>query len=321
MLQPIRRILAAVKDAGAAVLPAVAKATQLARALGAELELFHAIDATVYVDMLGGCVSGLRQLESEERNDYLQRLERIAARARLHTPIVTVAAEWDFPSYEAVVRRAHESKADLLVAECHPGRHGAQGILRLADWELLRLCPIPVLLVKRVRPYHRPSIVAAVDPGQAFGKPAGLDEQILLLAAHLSNALHGKLHAAHAYQPAGVAARLMTHSAVTEPNAASAQLGLESLAARAGVELMEYHLLGGVAHDALEQLARRLPADILVAGSMSRSGLQKALIGDTAEWLLRHLPCDLLIVKPTQFTNRVPLGRAGGRHVTVQPLG
>jgi len=321
MLQPIRRILAAVKDPGAPVLPAVVKATQLAHALGAELELFHAIDAATYVDMLGANVSRLKQLESEERSAYLQRLERIAARARLHTPVVTVAAEWDFPAYEAIVRRALESHTDLVVVECHPGRHHAQGLLRPADWELLRLCPVPVLLVKRVRPYHRPTIVAAVDPGQACGKPAALDEQILLLAAQLSNALHGKLHAAHAYQPAGVAACLMNRSAIVKPNAASAQLGLESLVARAGVALTGCHLLGGVAHDALEQLAQRLPADILVAGSMSRSGLQKALVGDTAEWLLRHLPCDLLIVKPAQFANRVPLGPVGPRHVTVEPLG
>jgi universal stress protein E len=323
MLQPIRRILAAVKDPGATVLPAVAKATQLACALGAELELFHAIDATVYVDMLGANVSSLKQLESEERSDYLQRLERIAARARLHTPVVTGAAEWDFPAYEAIVRRALESHTDLVVVECHPGRHHAQGLLRLADWELLRLCPVPVLLVKRPRPYHRPTIVAAVDPGQASGKPAALDEQILLLSALFSNALRGPLHAAHAYQPDGLAARGMIGSAITEPNAVSAQRGLESLMARVGVPLVRCHchLLGGAPQEELEQLARRLPADIMVAGSMSRSGLRQAMIGNTAEWLLRHLSCDLLIVKPPQFANRVPLRRASARQVTVEPLG
>ena len=47
VLQPVRHILAAVKDPSAPALPAVAKATQLARSLGAELELFHAIDAAV----------------------------------------------------------------------------------------------------------------------------------------------------------------------------------------------------------------------------------------------------------------------------------
>jgi universal stress protein E len=303
------------------LLPAVAKATQLARALGAELELFHAIDAAVYVDMLGASVAGLAQFESEERSAYLQRLERIAARARLHSPSVTVAAQWDFPAYEAIVRRALESEADLVVAECHPGRHHAPGFLRLTDWELLRLCPIPVLLVKGVRPYRRPTIVGAVDPGQALGKPVALDEQILLLGAEFSHALHGKLHAAHAYQPAGVVGRWAAGSGSTEPNAASAQLGLESLVARTGVPVDGCHLLGGTAHEVLEQLARRLPADIVIAGSMARSGVQGALIGNTAEWLLRHLSCDLLIVKPQEFANRVPLCRAGARQVTVEPLG
>jgi universal stress protein E len=320
LMQSIRRILVAVKNPGALVLPAVSKGTQLARALGADLELFHAIDAAVYIDMLGTSIPRLKSLESEERSGYLQRLERIAARARLHAPSVTVAAEWDFPAYEAILRRALESKADLLVAECHPGRHHLQGVMRLADWELLRLCPIPVLLVKRARPYHRPRIVAAVDPGQACGKPAGLDDSILLLGAQLATALQGRLHAAHAYQPAGFAARV-TGSVLTEPNAASAQVGLESLIARTGVKLTGCHLLGGAPQEELERLAARLPADILVAGSMSRSGLQGALLGNTADGLLRHLGCDLLIVKPPQFASHVLRWRAGPRQISAQPLG
>jgi universal stress protein E len=319
-LQTIRRILIAVKDPGAAVLPAVRKGAQLARAFGAELELFHAIDAAVYVDMLGASVPGLKSIESEERTCYLQRLERIAARARLHVPLVTVGAEWDFPAYEAIVRRALESKADLLVAECHPGRHHAQGLLRLTDWELLRLCPIPVLLVKDVRPYHHPTVVGAVDPGRACGKPGTLDENILRLAAQLANGLQGRLHAAHAYQPAGLAACL-TGGQVNEPNVASAQIGLESLIARTGVSVTGCHLLGGAPREELERLAARLPADIVVAGSMSRSGLQGALLGNTADGLLRHLACDVLIVKPPQFESHLPPWRAGARYVTPQPLG
>ncbi len=321
LLQSVRRICVAVKDPGAVALPAVTKATQLAHALGAQLELFHAIDAAVYVDLLGSSIPGLKQLESEERSAYLQRLERIAAGARRHAPTVTVGAEWDFPAYEAIVRRALESGADLLVAECHPGKHHGAGLLRLADWELLRLCPIPVLLVKRARPYRRPTIVAAVDPGQACGKPAALDEQILFLGAQLARALRGTLHAAHAYQPTGVVPLATGAATIAEPNAASAQIGLDSLVAGAGVALTDRHLLGGAPAEVLEQLARRLPADIVVAGSMSRSGLQAALIGNTAEWLLRHLSCDLLIVKPPQFANRVPLSRAGARQITVEPLG
>ena len=50
-MRPIRRILVAVKEPAArAAPPAVKKAMQLARALGARLELFHAITAPLYAD-------------------------------------------------------------------------------------------------------------------------------------------------------------------------------------------------------------------------------------------------------------------------------
>ena len=320
----IRRILAAVKNPEAPLLPGVAKATQLARALGAELELFHAIDAGIYVDMLGTVVSGLPQIEDEERDHYLQRLERIAAWARLHVPQVSVSAEWDYPCYEAIVRRAIASGADLIVAECHARGHRAQALLRLTDWELLRLAPMPVLLVKRSRLYHRPTILGAVDPSHAFGKSATLDEQILRLAAQFSAALRGELHAVHAYQPAALGARALAAangSIIAEPNAASADVGFEKLTADGPVSPDHCHLVGGEPCAAVEQVAERLCADIVVVGALSRAGLQRALIGNTAESLLRFLPCDLLIVKPAEFPHRVPAAARGARQVIAQPLG
>ncbi len=321
-MQRIRRILAAVKDPGATVLPAVAKATQLASAFGAGLELFHAMDAAEYVDMLGANLSVLQQLESGERSDYLQRLERIAARARLHTATVTVAAEWDYPAYEAIVRRAMATGADLLVAECHPGPHVAQRLLRLADWELLRVCPIPVLLVKRTRPYHHPMILSAIDPSHAHGKSATLDGDIVGLGAQFSCALRGRLRAVHACErPARVAHALAATAAAetAESDSAGAPIPLETRVARAA--LADCQFVGGDAGEAIRQVARRLHADIVVAGAVSRSGLGRALIGNTAERLLQSLSCDLLIVKPPEFVSRVPPFQRGARRVTAQPLG
>ena len=61
-------------------------------------------------------------------------------------------------------------------------------------------------------------------------------------------------------------------------------------------------------------------SDIVVMGAMSRSGLKRMLIGNTAERLLDRLPCDLLIVKPAEFANRIPRGCRGPRVLAVQPL-
>jgi nucleotide-binding universal stress UspA family protein len=124
-MRTIRRILVAVKDPHAKSLPAVLKAAQLARACGANLELFHGIADTVYTDIFSLQNASLADVERDMRARHLRPLEKIAARLRMHGLNVTVSAEPDFPGYEAIVRRAVLIKADLIVAECHAGRRVA----------------------------------------------------------------------------------------------------------------------------------------------------------------------------------------------------
>ncbi len=322
-MRPIRKILVAVKDPGARTLPAVAKATQLAQGCGASLELFHAIDRCIYVDMLGLNESNVRPLYGEERAQYRQRLERIAARVRLHGVEVAVAAAWDFPAYEAIVRRATQIGADLIVAERHAGRHIAPGLLGLADWELLRLSPVPVLLVKTTQPYHRPTVLAAVDPTHAFAKPAMLDSEILAVGAVVSAALHGKLHAVHAYVPLSPDLVLLTAAGAGPTLAAQrthAGDDFERVLRATAVPAARRHLVAAQPVEAIPQTARQLRSHIVVMGAISRSGLKRAFIGNTAERIMDRLSCDLLVVKPPGFVCRVPAGRSGPRIVAVQPL-
>lgn len=320
-MRSIRRILVAVKDPTAPALPAVAKATQLARAFGADLELFHAIDSPVYVDLMGDEDRAL-QTQREERARDLQRLERIASRLRLHTNNVTVAADWDDPAYEAIIRRAEATGADLIVAERHAGSHMASGLRRLSDYELVRSSPVPVLLVRLPRPYHHPTILTAVDPSRAFAKPAELDVDLLSLGTLLTQALRGKLHAAHVYVPTTASDLARATAAglhVPETFAFDAKRRFHRLLKGSDIEPLHRHLLGGNPRDCLPRLARRLRADIVVAGAVSRAGLQRLLIGNTSERLLVSLPCDLLVVKPTEFVNRVPTESHGPRIVAVLP--
>jgi universal stress protein E len=323
-VRAIQRILAAVKDPGARSLPAVNKAIQLAQALGAELELFHAIDSPYYVDMLGMGTDRTRRMECDERSEYLQRLGRLAARARLHARTVSVAADFDYPVYEAIVRRALSIRADLIVAECHAGRRIAPGLLRLADWELLRLSPVPVLLVKGARPYHRPTVLMALDPGHASGKPVSLDEQIVGAGSTIAAGLKGRLHAVHAYAEATARAAgpgAAAASRVQAAAAASARAGLDQALRTSAVAPASRNLIAGEPTRAVRDTARRLRADIVVAGVVSRSALKRVLIGHTAERLLDSLACDLLIVKPAEFKSPVPRAASGPRLLAVEPLG
>lgn len=310
-MRPIRRILVAVKNPQGRGLPAVVKGGQVARALGAEVILFHAIAAPLYLEgdisLLG---NGLADAQQSVRNACRERLEGVAKKLRRKGLAVSVAAERDNPVHEAVLRAAARHRANPVVAELHPGRHMAAGILHLTDWELLRLAPMPVLLVKRSASYRHPVVLAAVDPDHSYAKPAWLDAAILGTAGAVAAALHGALHAVHAYVPVPL---LVVSRGNTSPGelervqAQTAAAAKEKLARLSGgaVPAARRHVVGRHAADAIEQVAAETHSAIVVMGAIARSGLKRLLIGNTAERVLDHLPCDLLIVKPAGFKARI----------------
>jgi len=317
----LRRILIAIKDYEATTTPALVKGAQLARALGARIELFHGISAPLYVDGYGSFSVELPQVERTMRAHILEKLEKMAASLRRDGIKVTVAAEWDFPVYEAVVRRANQIQADLIVADQHAGRHRVAGLLHLTDWELLRLSPVPVLLVKTPGAYRHPVVLAAVDPGHTFAKPAKLDQRILTASSTIASALRGTQHVLHAYAPFPFTAdpqTMINQDTVDRLQAdatAAAQKALDRVLRKTGIPKSQRHIVGRHPADAIAQTAKETHSAIVVMGAVSRSGLKRLFIGNTAERVLDLLSCDVLIVKPLHFANRVPRGRRGTRVV------
>jgi universal stress protein E len=320
-MRPITRILVAIKDPGAAALPAVAKAARIAQACGAHLELFHAIKASVYADTPTAYEEALENLRETQRRDYLQQLGRIAARLRLHRVEVSTAVEYDYPAHDAIIRRATHINADLIVVRRHGKRRAMPGLLRLTDWELVRHSPIPVLLVKRPGPYRHPNVLAAVDPCHAHAKPPQLDEEILTAGTQLATALRGKLHAVHAYTPVVIGAAATSVNADVAARldgiaATNARAGFEELLSGGDIPRTRRYLVGELPALAIDATARRIRAEIVVMGALSRSGLQRLFIGNTAESLLDQLPCDILVVKPANFITTVPTECNGPRLLT-----
>jgi nucleotide-binding universal stress UspA family protein len=129
----LRRILVAIKDTSARLPPAVVKAAQLATASRASIELFHAIDAPLYVDVVAAGGDGISRFKRDLLDLHQRRLTKLASRIRSPGMKVTVRVEWDFPSYEAIIRRALRMRADLVVAERHAHRHVLPRLLHIAE--------------------------------------------------------------------------------------------------------------------------------------------------------------------------------------------
>lgn len=70
------------------------------------------------------------------------------------------------------------------------------------------------------------------------------------------------------------------------------------IAERALGRPVQSHLAYGVPATRLLELASELSCDYLVVGPLDRSAWQRAVFGSTAEALLRHAPCTVVLARP-----------------------
>lgn len=301
-----RVILIGIRDLRARRSAAVEKAAKLAAASGARLELFHDLATPIYIDTIAGTGKSIDVLTRTARTNALGRLERLAEPLRARGLKVGTAAVWDFPPYEAVIRRAAAIKADLIVVQ-KQGHHRLPALLGYTDWELLRASPTPVLLIKNARYRPRAPVLAAIDPQHVAAGSVALERGILRNAGALAGALRAPLHAVQVLTPwASPGAKRRT--------------ALTGLARAAAIKPSRVHLLVGDPDELLPATARRLRAGAVVMGMMSRRGLKRLFIGNSAERLLDDLHCDVLVVKPPRFGVKVPRARRGVYFLTTMPM-
>jgi len=301
-----RVILVGVRELRARRNIAIERAAKIAAGCGARLELFHDLATPIYLDVLAGTGQSVDKLTRTARDKALRRLEALAQPLRKQGLKVAVSAVWDFPPYEAVIRRASALKADLIVVQKR-GHHRLPTLLGYTDWELLRASPTPVLLIKNSRYRAGAAVLAAVDPQHGTRGSTALEQGILRNAAALSGALRAPLHAVQVLTP------------WASPGS-KRNFALTGLARGATIKPRNMHLLAGDPDAILPATARRLRAGAVVMGMMSRRGLKRLFIGNSAERLLDDLHCDVLVVKPPKFSARLPRARRGVYFMTSVPM-
>jgi universal stress protein E len=276
--------------------PVLARAAWLAERCGADIELFCCdydaeIDsgrvATVWIPD-----AGLR--EQRMLRDRRQ-LESFASALRGRRLQVTVNVAWDYPPAEAIARHVAATRPWLVAKDTHHHTVLQRTLLTNTDWNLIRDCPAPLLLVKPREVGSHPTVLAAVDPVQEHDKPAQLDDAIYRFASELAEKTGGALHLTHAIStPLGVQLPPNVQAMVAQEH----RRALDGFLMAHPVPAENLHVHEGLAHQCLQQAATSQHADFLVMGAVARRGIKKVLIGSTAARVLDRLPCDLVIIKP-----------------------
>jgi len=191
------------------------------------------------------------------------------------------------------------------------------------DMHLLRKCPCPVWLTRPGERSNYSRILAAVDPIQDVAERAktDLNEQILELATSLALSDFAELHVVHAWDAPGEATirAWSDHPdadgiGYSESERARHQRALDRLQSLfrddLGPEAFDYlapqfHLRRGAASEVIPEAARQMDVDLMVMGTVARTGIAGLLIGNTAETILEQLSCSVLALKPEGFISPV----------------
>jgi universal stress protein E len=256
------------------------------------------------------------------RQDYVTRkrawLSTVAASLGAASIPLSVKLEWGRPLHEGITRHVLQYEPDLVLKDTHHHRVIERGIFTNTDWHLIRECPAPLLLVRSGDWPEKPVVLAAVDPMHENDKPARLDHRILDTAEFMTHAVEGELHVVHVYAPMetitsieGVA--MLPLRQINDDIEAKHRQALAGLVEGRGIPANRVHLRVGDRRNEVREAARRLHANLIVMGAVSRSGLRRVFLGSTAEQLLETMPCDVLVVKDEGFMSPVePAGEFDG---------
>lgn len=213
---------------------------------------------------------------------------------------------------QEVLKGAH----DLLVKEADVPERG-KGFWAV-DMQLLRKCPKPVWLSRPIERHRQDIKVAvAVDPQSENASARALSVRMLKMASSLADDCSGHLDivACSSFghegflrnNPWGKATQQQIDETVSQA-VADREESLGSLIEDAGLSGdHEIHHLRGEPVDRIPTFAEESSIDILVMGTVARTGIPGFLIGNTAENVVQSLSCSLIALKPADFVSPVKL--------------
>lgn len=169
---------------------------------------------------------------------------------------------------------------------------------------LLRKCPTPVWVVRPEHDLVHRLVLAATDLTPVGERAVSYGQDVA--AQHDCD-----LHVVHAWQ---VPFELQMETARMDEEDAKAetekvkQAAIDSIqSAMAGGRAGEVHVGKGTPSQVIREAVTHLDPDLLVMGTISRTGIAGLLLGSTAERMLGLVDCSILTVKPEGFETTVQL--------------
>ena len=296
---------------------AIRRAAQFAETFGSRLTVAHSITvvrtaiATMPLEARWELVAGdIDKFERELRRDSDQQLEKLIAPLRKRKNLNIEGLSLTGLAYYEIIHAVQSNHYDVVFV----GHHGLTGLRRLllgsTAERLVRHCPAPVWVVRseQVKPLKR--ILVATDFSDA-------SNEALRTAGAIAEKTRAELDLLHVLDDSflpdatPLGSRLAAEPRKDVQQRAEARLDALLHEHAPGVRKVVRRVAWGPIWKVIKQHARRGSADLIVMGSIGRSGIAGLLLGNIAEKIVRLADRDVLVVKPTDFVSHIqsPLGQ------------
>lgn len=304
-----RRILVAM-DFSASAEAALKQAVWLARDFGSKVTLAHtlpsfrrAVESASYlakVDLLYGEGSVFHREVRQESEARLQRMIVDQGITDLNVKVETLIGT----PYVEITHAVQSEHYDLVLA-------GTRG---LAAWEqffvgstakqLLRMCPSSVWITNAGYAEPPKSVLATTDFSDASRRAVLEGMWVAKQASAQFHLLHviDALDVPEQILFANEAASSVRHE-INEEATRRLEAFVESL--NTDCERVQRHLTWGTPWQEVNRLAKHLKVDLITMGTVGRTGIKGAFLGNTAERVLGTCDCGILTAKPEEFVSPV----------------
>jgi len=290
--------------------PAVARAADVARANDARLTLVDVLpenESGPWIVVPGQ--ADLGELLAHQRRGELEELAAGLEGVRAE------AVQRRGKPFMEITLQVLEGEHDLVIKTAQGPGNQTGGLFGTTAQHLFRKCPCPVWVVRPEDDGAPRRVLASIDPEGIGSEGEALSRSVLEMAASLARGNGASLDVLsavwlpHASMLGGVKGGLRRQELELELERSSelVRQKLEALVASAGIEAMtpRIHTVPGRPVRVVLYAARE--ADVTVMGTLSRSGVAGALIGNTAEQVLQGTSASVLAVKPPGFASPIRL--------------
>ncbi len=278
------------------------RAISLARATRARLTLIDVVrEPELFREILPS--SRLARVRSDRRRS-LTRLALLARGRGVETETELAVGK---PFLE-IIRKVERSEHDLVITD--GGRDLGAGVIDSTTRHLMRDCPCATWFVRPNAGSHHARVLAAIDPDPTDPAKDSLNRRIMEVAISLTRLERSVLHVVHVWElsgiPPGSYPEVWQRWEVTARGEIKGRL-TEFLAEYELGPDPRVHLLEGRPAIAISELVSEEEIDLLVMGTVCRTGVRGFFIGNTAEGVLERVDCSLLTVKPDGFVSPIRL--------------